>query len=106
MNEIVTRWVTDLVKYQKEFQQQAEQVAKWDRMLVQNGNRVQELYGNTVEAELATREVERQLATVENQQEELGSWLDRYEQEVDMLLSKQVGPTDALHGPDQDREQM
>ncbi|KAK2790337.1 FG-nucleoporin nsp1 [Onygenales sp. PD_12] len=104
MDEIITRWATDLTKYQKEFQEQAEQVAKWDRMLVENGTKVQKLYGNTVDAERATQEVERQLASVEGQQDELSSWLDRYEQEVDTLLSKQVGLADTLQGPDQERE--
>ncbi|KAI2038906.1 FG-nucleoporin nsp1 [Ophidiomyces ophidiicola] len=104
MDEIITRWATDLTKYQKEFQEQAEQVVEWDRMLVENSSKVQKLYGNTVDAERATQEVERQLAAVEGQQEELGSWLDRYEQEVETLLSKQVGVGDSLQGPDQERE--
>lgn len=72
-------------------------------MLVENSTKVQKLYGNTVDAERATQEVERQLASVESQQDELSSWLDRYEQEVETLLSKQVGTGDNLPGPDQER---
>ena len=72
-------------------------------MLVENGTKVQKLYGSTIDAERATQEVERQLASVEGQQEELSSWLDRYEQEVE-TLSKQVGLSDTLQGPDQERE--
>lgn len=104
MDEIITRWATDLTKYQKDFREQAEKVAEWDRMLVENGTKVQKLYGSTVDAERATQEVERQLASVEGQQEELGSWLDRYEREVDEMMSKQVGPGETLQGPDQERE--
>ncbi|KAI5289785.1 hypothetical protein KEM54_003220 [Ascosphaera aggregata] len=104
MDEIITRWATDLSKYQKEFQSQAEQVASWDRMVVENASKIQKLYGSAVDSERATAEVERQLAAVENQQEELGLWLDRYEQEVEALLDKQVGPSDTLQGPDQERE--
>jgi nuclear pore complex protein Nup62 len=104
MDEIITRWATDLTKYQKDFREQAEKVAKWDRMLMENVDRVQKLYGNTVDAERATQEVERQLASVEGQQEELSSWLDRYEREVDEMMSKQVGSGETLQGPDQDRE--
>src|SRR5699024_7332441 len=33
MDEIITRWATDLTKYQKDFREQAEKVAEWDRML-------------------------------------------------------------------------
>ncbi|KKK26645.1 hypothetical protein P175DRAFT_060675 [Aspergillus ochraceoroseus IBT 24754] len=104
MDEIITRWATDLTKYQKEFREQAEKVAEWDRMLVENGTKVQKLYGSTVDAERATQEIERQLASVEGQQEELSSWLDRYEREVDEMMSKQVGPGESLQGPDQERE--
>jgi nuclear pore complex protein Nup62 len=93
-----------LTKYQKEFREQAEKVAEWDRMLVENTAKVQKLYGSTVDADRATQEIERQLASVEGQQEELSSWLDRYEREVDEMMSKQVGPGEALQGPDQERE--
>ena len=102
MDEIITRWATDLTKYQKDFREQAEKVAEWDRMLVENGTKVQKLYGNTVDAERATQEVERQLSSVEAQQDELSSWLDRYEREVDEMVSKQVTPGE--QGPDQERE--
>ena len=71
---------------------------------MENGSKVQKLYGSTVDAESATQEVERQLSSVEGQQEELSSWLDRYEREVDEMMSKQVGPGEALQGPDQERE--
>jgi len=104
MDEIITRWASDLSKYQKEFQSQAEKVAKWDRMLVENSDKIQKLYGSTLEAERATSEVERQLSAVESQQEELSGWLDRYERDVDALMSRQVGQGEGLQGPDQERE--
>ncbi|KAI5862092.1 Nsp1-like C-terminal region-domain-containing protein [Durotheca rogersii] len=104
MDEIITRWATDLSKYQKEFKDQAAQVAQWDRLLVDNGEKIQRLYLDTFEAEKGSREVERQLAAVEGQQEELEAWLDKYEGEVDALFGKQVGPRDQLAGPDQERE--
>ncbi|KAI0864155.1 Nsp1-like C-terminal region-domain-containing protein [Xylaria cubensis] len=104
MDEILNRWATDLSKYQKEFKEQASQVAAWDRLLVENGDKIQKLYLNTFEAEKASREVERHLVTVESQQEELESWLDKYEVEVDALFSKQIGSGEQLVGPDQERE--
>lgn len=104
MDEIITRWASDLSKYQKEFQSQAEKVAKWDRMLVENSDKIQKLYGSTLEAERATSEVERQLSAVEGQQEELSGWLDRYEREVEDMTSRQVGQGEGLQGPDQERE--
>jgi nuclear pore complex protein Nup62 len=104
MDEIITRWATDLSKYQKEFKEQAAQVAAWDRLLVENGAKIQELYLNTYEAEKASRDVERHLITVESQQEELEAWLDKYETEVDQMFSRDIGRADSLGGPDQERE--
>lgn len=73
-------------------------------MLVENSDKIQKLYGSTLEAERATTEVERQLTTVENDQEELAVWLDHYEKEVNQMMSNQVGQGDSLQGPDQERD--
>lgn len=100
----MTRWATDLNKYQKEFKEQASKVATWDRLLVENGEKIQKLYLETYEAERASNEIERQLQSVESQQDELSSWLDRYEQEVNDMFSRQVGQSEQLAGPDQERE--
>ena len=105
MDDIITRWASDLSKYQKEFQKQADKVAAWDRMLVENSEKIQKLYGSTLEAERATTEVERQLSAVESDQETLELWLDHYEKEVDsMLASQQGGQGETIAAPDQERE--
>ena len=105
LEEILTGWAKDLSEYQKDFQDQARQIAHWDLMLVDNGEKITKLYAGTFEAERASSEVERQLSSVENQQEELSGWLDRYEREVDELYSRQVvAQGEGLQGPDQDRE--
>jgi nuclear pore complex protein Nup62 len=104
MEDIVTRWASDLSKYQKEFKEQATKVSEWDRQLVDNGEKIQKLYLDTFEAERASHEIERQLASVEGQQEELEAWLERYESEVQEMFSKKIGPGEQLAGPDQERE--
>lgn len=104
MDEIITRWASDLSKYQKEFQDQATKVAAWDRLMVENGDKIQKLYLSTFEAERQSTEIERQLSNVESQQDELASWLDRYEADVDEMFSRQVGQGETLQGPDQERE--
>ncbi|KAL9601792.1 MAG: hypothetical protein Q9219_002282 [cf. Caloplaca sp. 3 TL-2023] len=101
MDEIITRWASDLAKYQKDFQNQAEKVASWDYMLVENSEKIQKLYGSTLEAERAATEVERQITAVENDQNELESWLDRYEEKVDQM---NASSGDSFHGPDLERE--
>lgn len=105
MDEIITRWAADLSKYTKEFKEQAGKVAAWDRLLVDNGEKIQKLYLSTYEAERASNEVERQLTSVESQQDELAAWLDRYEAEVEDMFARQVGQQgEQLAGPDQERE--
>jgi len=104
MDEIITRWATDLTKYQKEFKEQASKVAEWDRLLVEGGEKLQKLFVSTYEAERASHEIERQLATVESQQDELAGWLDRYEADVNELFGKQMGSNEQITGPDQERE--
>jgi nuclear pore complex protein Nup62 len=105
MDEIITRWASDLAKYQKEFKDQANKVAEWDHALVENGEKIQKLYVSAYEAQRASNEIERQLSAVESQQEELEAWLDRYEGEVDEMFAKQVGQQgEQLAGPDQERE--
>ena len=93
-----------MAKYQKEFQQQSEKIATWDRLLVENSDKISKLYIRTFQAQRDAAEVERQLATVENQQDELSSWLDKYEKEVDEIMSRQVGQVEGMNGPDQERE--
>ncbi|KAL5614385.1 hypothetical protein BROUX41_004491 [Berkeleyomyces rouxiae] len=104
MDDIITRWASDLTKYQKDFKDQATKVAEWDRLLVDNGEKIQKLYLNTFEAERASNEIEKQLMAVESQQDELEAWLDKYEGEVKEMVSRQYGANDQLGGPDQERE--
>lgn len=104
MDEIITRWASDLQKYQKEFKGQAEKISKWDRLLIENGEKIQKLFISTHEAEKATNEIDRQLQSVESQQNELEAYLDKYEGEIDRLFEQQIGSSEQLSGPDQERE--
>lgn len=105
MDEILTRWATDLNKYQKQFQAQAAQVARWDRLLVENTARISALYSKTYQAERDAAEVERQLSFVENAQEELEQWLERYERDA-AEMSGRLGGDGAGSGVDVERERM
>ena len=72
---------------------------------MENSEKIQKLYGSTLEAERATTEVERQLSAVESDQETLESWLNHYEKEVDsMIASQQGGQGESISAPDQERE--
>lgn len=106
MDEIISRWATDLEKYKKEFQGQAKKVQDWDRMLVDNGEKIQQLYLDTYEAERASNEIDRQLQAVESNQDELVQFLERYEKDVDEMFNRQIvtGGGEQLSAPDQERE--
>ena len=104
MEDIVTRWASDLSKYQKEFKEQASVISTWDRKLVENGEKIQQLWLDTHEAERASNEIERQLLSVEHQQNDLERFLDQYEGNVQEIFAKQLGPGEQLAGPDQERE--
>lgn len=70
-------------------------------MLVENSDKISKLYSRTFQAERDTAEVERQLATVEGQQDELSHWLDHYERVLDDMAAKAGG---VESGVDAERE--
>lgn len=67
---------------------------------------MKQLYSKTFQAERDAAEVERQLTMMEENQQELDSYLDRYEKEIEnmMKLHGVGGRSDGLRGPDQERE--
>ena len=74
--------------------------------MVENSDKVRGLYSKTFQAERDAAEVERQLTMMEENQQELDSYLDRYEKEIDNLMKMHGvgGRSDGLRGPDQERE--
>lgn len=104
MDEILTRWASDLTRYTKEFKAHAETIAHWDQIIVDNSAKIDKLYVKTRTCEKQTMSVEMQLTAVENQQNELEAWLNRYENDVDEMLAKDGPAQHELGGPDQERE--
>lgn len=83
----------------------------WDRLLIENSDKIGKLYTRTYQAEKDAAEVERQLSRVEEQQEELGAWLDKYETDVDEMVARMGGNVggdgvDGLGAVDQERERV
>jgi nuclear pore complex protein Nup62 len=98
MDDILTRWASDLSKHQKDFQRQAEQIQKWDALLVKNTEKISTLYSKAFTAEKDAAEVEKQLTAVESEQEELEQWLSRYEVEVDEMMRRMGSGLDGAAG--------
>jgi nuclear pore complex protein Nup62 len=86
MDEILTMWSSSLATHQKTFQQLAQKVSVWDRMLVENAGKITELFSRCFQAERDCSEVERQLSNVGHSQTELEHLLERYEAEVDRMM--------------------
>ncbi|KAH0333678.1 hypothetical protein KCU81_g9763, partial [Aureobasidium melanogenum] len=101
LDEIITLWTTSLSSHQKQFSNLATKIGSWDRMLVENSDKISKLYSRTFQAERDTAEVERQLTSVEGQQEELSHWLDHYERVLNDMAAK-AGGVDS--GVDAERE--
>lgn len=86
-------------------------MSAWDRLLIENSDKIGKLYTRTYQAEKDAAEVERQLSRVEEQQEELGTWLDKYESDVDEMVARMGGNAggdgvEGLGAVDQERERV
>ncbi|KAF4548458.1 Nucleoporin NSP1-like protein [Elsinoe fawcettii] len=91
LDEILTLWTTSLTTHQKSFGNMATRISTWDRQLVENSDKISKLYARTFQAERDTAEVERQLTSVEGEQQELERYLDQYEKTVDELIARSGG---------------
>ncbi|TKX25806.1 Nsp1-like C-terminal domain-containing protein [Elsinoe australis] len=91
LDEILTMWTTSLTAHQKSFGNMATRISAWDRQLVENSDKISKLYARTFQAERDTAEVERQLTSVEGEQQELERYLDQYEKTVDELIARNGG---------------
>ena len=104
MEDLINKWTSELSKGQKQFKEQAEAISDWDRILIENGERISKLYAETVEAETIQGRLDGSLSYVESQQEELAALLDGYEAGVRELFETQLGGREAVQPADQERE--
>lgn len=104
MEEVISRWTGDLEKYKSEFLAQAEDVRKWDAVLITNGDKLVNLSAETLEAEKTQARMDTVLQQLENEQEELGTALDYYESQIKEIFENHVGGQDGMQPADQERE--
>ncbi|CCX31220.1 Similar to Nuclear pore glycoprotein p62; acc. no. Q63850, partial [Pyronema omphalodes CBS 100304] len=104
MEEIINRWTADLEKYKGEFLTQADEIKKWDTVLISNGDKLVNLLSETTEAEKTQARMDTVLQQLENEQEELGTALDYYESQIKDFFEAQFGSTDGMQPADQERE--
>lgn len=104
MEEIIGRWTSDLEKYRAEFISQAEEIKKWDAVLITNGDKLVNLSAETTEAEKTQARMDTVLQQLENEQEELGTALDYYESQIKDFFDAQFGSAEGMQPADQERE--
>lgn len=106
MEEIISRWTSDLEKYKSEFHGQAAEVKKWDAVLIENGDKILNLSLETQEAEKTQTRMDTVLQQLENEQEELGTALDYYESQIKDIFEGTLGASAGgeMQPADQERE--
>lgn len=104
MEDIIGRWTGDLEKYKAEFKNQADEIKKWDMVLIENGDKIVNLSAATLDAEKTQARMDTVLQQLENEQEELGVTLDYYENQIKEIFEGQFGSGDGMQPADQERE--
>jgi nuclear pore complex protein Nup62 len=88
MEDILNLWTKELEKQTKDFHKQANQVAKWDQQLIENGNKISTLHENVTKVEVTQREIDQNLEYINSQQEELNAILDTYEKQIKQVFEE------------------
>jgi nuclear pore complex protein Nup62 len=91
VQEIVTMWQEELDASVKDFGRQAGEIAAWDRVLLKGGDEMSRLLTNISKAEERQGGIEQTLDYVEQQQTELNTLLDSYENQMGDMLQSGVG---------------
>lgn len=104
MEEIINRWTSDLEQYKAQFVTQADEIKKYDEVLISNGEKIVNLHTKTQEAEKTQARMDTVLQQLENEQEELGVTLDYYETQITNFFEAQFGSAEGMQPADQERE--
>jgi nuclear pore complex protein Nup62 len=105
MEDILNKWTTELNRYHTEFQRVAVDVGKWDQMIIQNGAQIYNLNSQIEETEKIQKEIDTNLEYIENQQTELSSILNEYEEKIlELANGSNNDPRGKLNPADEERE--
>ncbi|EPY52064.1 nucleoporin Nsp1 [Schizosaccharomyces cryophilus OY26] len=83
LQEILNKWSSDLTTQTTVFNKLCDQVADWDKALIDNGALISKLYAETVDAEQLSNRVDDGLEYVSSSQQELFKLLDSYEAQLE-----------------------
>lgn len=108
LDEIIQKWVKELDAQVKLFHQRSIELNRWDKLLMEQGNKIAQLYDVVIQAETMQTELDQNLDYLASQQNELAGMLTLLENDVKKIY-EQPPPTATNTEAgisDSDREKM
>ncbi|KPP73464.1 nuclear pore glycoprotein p62-like [Scleropages formosus] len=99
LEALINKWSLELEDQERHFLQQATQVNAWDRMLVENGEKITSLHKEMEKVKLDQRRLDQELDFILSQQKELEDLLGPLEESV-----KEQSGTIYMQNADEERE--
>ncbi|XP_051944899.1 nuclear pore glycoprotein p62-like [Xyrauchen texanus] len=99
LEALINKWSSELEDQERHFLQQATQVNAWDRMLVENGEKITVLHKDMEKVKLDQRRLDQELDFILSQQKELEDLLGPLEESV-----KEQSGTIYMQNADEERE--
>ncbi|XP_036380853.1 nucleoporin 62 like [Megalops cyprinoides] len=99
LEALINKWSLELEDQERHFLQQATQVNAWDRMLVENGEKITSLHREMEKVKLDQRRLDQELDFILSQQKELEDLLSPLEESV-----KEQSGTIYMQNADEERE--
>ncbi|CAL8267890.1 unnamed protein product [Lota lota] len=99
LESLINKWSLELEDQERHFLQQATQVNAWDRMLVENGEKITSLHKEMEKVKLDQRRLNQELDFILSQQKELEDLLSPLEESV-----KEQSGTIYMQNADEERE--
>jgi nuclear pore complex protein Nup62 len=85
LEECINKWTLELEEQETIFLQQATQVNAWDRLLIENGEKITQLHGDVERVKIDQDRLDQELDFILAQQRELEDMLTPLEQAMDQL---------------------
>ncbi|XP_010012487.1 PREDICTED: nuclear pore glycoprotein p62, partial [Nestor notabilis] len=99
LESLINKWSLELEDQEKHFLHQATQVNAWDRMLIENGEKISSLHREVEKVKLDQKRLDQELDFILSQQKELEDLLTPLEESV-----KEQSGTIYLQHADEERE--